>query len=68
MTTSDTLAHARADIHASVAAHDDPHRRRQYALAARDHAAEVLLAADATPSELEHARHYFADAAGILTA
>ena len=46
--TTAALAYARADIHAAVAAADDPHRRRQYALSARDYAVTVLLANDAT--------------------
>ena len=30
-TTAQTLEFARQDIHAAIDAHDDPHRRRQYA-------------------------------------
>lgn len=42
--TAAVLAYARADIHSAVAAADDPHRRHQYALSARDNAVTVLLA------------------------
>ena len=66
MTTTETLALARSDIHAAVAAHDDPYRRGQYARSARDYAAEVLTASDATPSEREHAGYYLDDANGML--
>lgn len=68
MTTDATLCEARADIHAAVAAHDDTHRRRQYALSARAYAATVLLAADATPAQLDHARCYLDDATAMLAA
>lgn len=66
MTTTTALAHARNDIHAAVAAHDDHDRRRQYALSARDHATEVLHAADATRTDLEYAGYYLDDAHGML--
>ncbi|MEN4460918.1 hypothetical protein VXE65_02675 [Mycolicibacterium conceptionense] len=65
-TTTATLAQARTDIHAAVAAHDDPDRRRQYAQSARDNATTVVLAGDATDDELRHAHYYLDDAAGIL--
>jgi hypothetical protein len=68
MTTTEALAHARADIRAAVAAHDDDHRRKQYARSAAAHAAEVLLAADATPGQREHAGYYLNDAHGMLAA
>jgi hypothetical protein len=68
MTTTEALAHARADIRAAVAAHDDDHRRQQYARSAAAHATEVLLAADATPSQREHAGYYLDDAHGMLAA
>jgi hypothetical protein len=66
MTTTETLAQARSDIHAAVAAHDDPYRRGQYARSARDYAAEVLLAGDVTPWQREHAGYYLADANAML--
>jgi hypothetical protein len=66
MTTTETLAHARSDIHAAVAAHDDPYRRGQYARSARDYAAEVLLTADATPLQRQHAGYYLDDANAML--
>lgn len=66
MTTTKTLAHARSDIHAAVAAHDDPYRRAQYARSARDYAAEVLLARDATPTQRQYAGYYLDDAIGML--
>jgi hypothetical protein len=68
MTTTAALAHARNDIHAAVAAHDDHHRRRQHALAAHDHATEVLNAADATRAEREYASYYLDDAHAMLAA
>ena len=42
--TTAVLAYARGDIHTAVACADDPYRRRQYALSARDYAVTVLLA------------------------
>jgi hypothetical protein len=60
ITTGHALALARADIHDAVAA--DRERRRQYALSARDYAATVLLAPDATPSQRELAGYYLTDA------
>lgn len=69
MTTDDaTLCEARADIHAAVAAHDDTHRRRQYALSARANATEVLLHADITPAQRDYARCYLDDANAMLAA
>ena len=59
------LALARADIHTAVNA-DDAHRRRQYALAARDYAAEVLCDRTSTPAEMQYAGYYFADAEAII--
>jgi hypothetical protein len=64
--TAATLEEARSDIHAANAAIDDPHRRNQYALSARDNAVTVLLAGDANPDELRHAEHYLADAEAII--
>ncbi|MFB1298641.1 hypothetical protein ACAG24_024325 [Mycobacterium sp. pW049] len=66
--TAAVLAHARTDIHTAVAAADDPHRRRQYALSARDNAVTVLLAGDATPDDLRHAEYYLADAEAFIAA
>ncbi|MCV7153479.1 hypothetical protein, partial [Mycolicibacterium pyrenivorans] len=66
--TTAVLAYARADIHSAVAAADDPHRRRQYALSARDYAVTVLLAGDASPDELRHAEYYLADAEAFIAA
>ncbi|EHB45825.1 hypothetical protein MycrhDRAFT_6303 [Mycolicibacterium rhodesiae JS60] len=60
-----SLAMARADIHTAVNA-DDGHRRRQYALAARDYAAEVLCDPTSTPAEMQYAGYYFADAEAII--
>ncbi|ART74212.1 hypothetical protein BTO20_36770 (plasmid) [Mycobacterium dioxanotrophicus] len=60
-----SLALARADIHTAINAVDD-HRRRQYALAARDYAAEVLCDPTSTPSEMQYAGYYFADAEAII--
>lgn len=64
--TAAVLAYARADIHNAVAAADDAHRRRQYALSARDNAVTVLLAGDATPDERRHAEYYLADAEAFI--
>ena len=67
-TTTEALAYARSDIHNAVAVHDDDDRRQQFARSAAAYAAEVLLAADATASQREHAGYYLDDAAGILEA
>lgn len=64
--TPAALAYARADIHSAVAAANDPHRRRQYALSARDPAVTVLLAGDATDDEIRPAEHYLADAEAFI--
>ncbi len=64
--TAAVLAYARADIHSAVAAADDPHRRHQYALSARDNAATVLLDPSSTRREREYAEYYLADAEGII--
>ncbi|TXI58917.1 hypothetical protein [Mycolicibacterium mageritense] len=66
--TASVLAAARNDIHNAVAAADDPHRRHQHALAARDNAVAVLLANDATPDETRHAEYYLADAEAFIAA
>lgn len=63
--TAATLAFARADIH-DAATQDDPHRRRQHALAARDNAVTVLLADDATDLERRDAEYYLADAEIVI--
>ena len=60
-----SLALARADIHTAVNA-DDDHHRLQYALSARDYAAEVLCDATSTPAEMQYAGYYFADAEAII--
>jgi hypothetical protein len=65
MSTSHALAMARADIHTAVNA-DDDHQRRQYAISARDNAAEVLCDATSTPAEMQYAGYYFADAEAII--
>ena len=66
-TTAQTLELARQDIHAAVAAHDDPHRRRQYAHSALSYANTVLLAKDATDSQRTCARLYQEDAQAMIT-
>jgi hypothetical protein len=63
--TAATLAYARADIH-DAAAQDDPHRRRQHVLAARDNAVAVLLAADANDLERRDAEHYLVEAETVM--
>ena len=65
-TTTQTLALARADIHTAVGAHDDPHRRRQYAQSALSYANTVLLAPDATDDERRHAGYYQQDALAMI--
>ena len=60
-----SLALARADIHTAVNA-DDDHSRLQYALSARDYAAEVLCDSTSTPAEMQYAGYYFADAEAII--
>lgn len=57
--TSTALARARKDLQYAVIMGTDTHRRRQYALSARDEAATVLVAGDATAAQLRYARHYF---------
>ena len=65
MSTSFALAMARADIHTAV--NDvDQHRRLQYALSARDNAAQVLTDPNCTPSERHYAGYYFADAEALI--
>lgn len=66
--TAAVLSYARADIHTAVSCADDPHRRRQYALSARDNAVTVLLAGDATADERRHAEYYLADAEAFIAA
>jgi hypothetical protein len=66
MSTSSALAMARADIHTAVNDVDDQHRRLQYALSARDNAAQVLTDPNCTPGERQYAGYYFADAEAII--
>jgi hypothetical protein len=65
LSTAHSLAMARSDIHNAVNA-DDDHRRRQYALSARDNAVTVLLEPTSQRSEREHAEYYLADAEAII--
>jgi hypothetical protein len=65
-TTTETLAFARADIHTAVGAHDDAHRRRQYAQSALSHANTVLLAPDATDEQRRYAGYYQEDALAMI--
>ncbi|SBS78083.1 conserved hypothetical protein [uncultured Mycobacterium sp.] len=67
LSTTHSLAMARADIHSAVNA-DDTHRRRRYALSARDNAITVLLEPTSQPSEREYAEYYLADAEDIIAA
>ncbi|MDV3133349.1 hypothetical protein [Mycobacterium sp. 29Ha] len=64
--TTRTLALARADIHTAVGAHDDPHRRVQYARSALSYANTVLLAADATDEQRRYAGFYREDALAMI--
>ena len=65
-TTTQTLALARADIHTAVGAHDDPHRRHQYARSALSYANTVLLAADASDEQRRYAGYYQHDALAMI--
>jgi hypothetical protein len=65
-TTTQTLAFARADVHTAVGAHDDAHRRRQYAQSALSYANTVLLAADATDEQRRYAGYYQEDALAMI--
>ena len=56
--TTTALARARRDLQHAIVMGADAHRRRQYALSARDEAATVLLAADASSRQLRYARVY----------
>ncbi|KMO72849.1 hypothetical protein MOBUDSM44075_03943 [Mycolicibacterium obuense] len=60
--TATALARARRDLQHAIVMGVDAHRRRQYALSARDEAATVLLAADASSQQLRYARVYLAAA------
>lgn len=53
------LTRARRDLQYAVLMGLDTHRRRQYALSARDEAATVLLAGSASADQLRYARLYF---------
>lgn len=65
ISTSHALAMARADIHEAVNAGPGA-RRRQYALSARDNAAETLLDPDSTTLERDYASYYFVDAEAMI--
>lgn len=62
MSTTRTLEEARRDLRTAHDCVDDPHRRRQYSLAAMDLAATVLLSGDVTPEQRRAAGEYLADA------
>lgn len=62
MSTTDTLEDARRDLQTARDCVDDPHRRRQYSLAAMDLAATVLLSDDVTPEQRRYAGEYLAEA------
>ena len=66
LSTNPALASARTDLHSAVQSVDE-HRRRQYALSARDSAAAVLLEAASTRLERGYASHYFSEADAIVT-
>ena len=67
LSTAYTLAMAGSDIRDAVNA-DDAHRRRQYALSARDNAVTVLLEPTSMCDERERAEYYLADAEAIIAA
>ena len=56
--TATALARARRDLQHAILMGVDAHRRRQYALSARDDAATVLLGPDASSRQLRYARVY----------
>ncbi|MCV7155709.1 hypothetical protein [Mycolicibacterium pyrenivorans] len=62
------LARARRDLQHAILMGVDAHRRRQYALSARDEAATVLLAADVSSRQLRYARVYLEAAQRFLDA
>ena len=66
--TATALARARRDLQHAIVMGVDAHRRRQYALSARDEAATVLLAADASSRQLRYARVYLVAAQRFLDA
>ena len=66
--TATALARARRDLQHAIVMGVDAHRRRQYALSARDEAATVLLAADANSRQLRYARVYLVAAQRFLDA
>lgn len=65
MSTTDTLEDARRDLQTARDCVDDPYRRRQYALAAMDLAATVLLSHDVTPEQRRAASECLADASAM---
>jgi hypothetical protein len=66
--TSAALTEARLDLQVAVAVGDDEHRRTQYALAALDNAVTVLVARDATDTQLASAQQYLIDAQRLAKA
>lgn len=60
------LARARKDLQYAVLMGLDTHRRRQYALSARDEAATVLLAGIASADQLRYAPALFHCSATVL--
>ncbi len=67
MSTTDTLEDARRDLQTARDCVDDPHRRRQYSLAAMDLAATVLLSHDVTPEQRRYAGEYLAAVASAMS-
>lgn len=65
MPTTDTLEDARHDLQTARDCVDDPHRRRQYALAAMDLAATVVLSDNVTPEQRRAASEYLTEASTI---
>lgn len=61
-----TLAQALHNLHTATELATDAHRRRQYALAARDSAAEVLLDPQTTDTLRHRARDCFRAASALL--
>ena len=66
--TATALARARRDLQHAILMGVDTHRRRQYALSARDEAATVLLAPDASSRQQRYARVYLVSAQRFLDA
>jgi hypothetical protein len=68
ISVSHALAMAREDIHHANTIAGDDHGCRQYALSARDNAAQVLCDPNSNTDEMRDAGYYFAEAEAIIAA